>query len=384
MFIYIAIFLYLLVITYKHDFKNDKRYLKLNYILSCIILIAVAGLRYRIGYDTNNYMESFEHAPSLSDIINGREFYGDPLWMYIIGISKEIYNDFFIVQIIQAVIVNCAVFWFIRRHSPKPFLAVLLYFILLWWNLCFEAMREAIAVSFFLFGLDALLVNKGFKAYYLRVWPAIFAHSFGFVTLLFPFIKYLKVKKVAIIFIAAVLAIAFFIKDYINDIASMLEMTSDMASDKATKYLESDTYGENNMSINGMISMILGGIVPCIPIIMSLKGKTILGKTNLLPFVFVYICVVFLRIQIPIFFRFLNYFEIPVIVAFTQVIYIERKKIIRQFAYATMSIMVLLRMYSLTALDVGTTVKAYHRYIPYNSIFQRNFNKESETIFSSN
>ena len=383
MFIYIAILLYLLVITYKHDYKNDKRYFKLNYILSCVILIAVAGLRYRIGYDTNNYMANFEHAPSFSEILDGREFYGDPLWMYIFGISKEICKEFFLVQIIQAVIVNCAVFWFIRRHSPKPFLAVLLYFVLLWWNLCFEAMREAIAVSFFLFGLDALLVNKGFKAYYLRVWPAIFAHSFGFVTLLFPFIKYLRIKKVAIIFIAAILVISIFVKDYINDIASMLEMTSDMASNKATKYLESETYGENNMSINGMISMVLGGIVPCIPIIMSLKGKTILGKTNLLPFVFVYACIVFLRIQIPIFFRFLNYFEIPVIVAFTQVICIEHKKIIRQFACATMFIMVLLRMYSLTALDVGTTVKAYHRYVPYNSIFQKNYNQESETIFSS-
>ena len=383
MFIYIAILLYLLVITYKHDYKNDKRYFKLNYILSCVILIAVAGLRYRIGYDTNNYMANFEHAPSFSEILDGREFYGDPLWMYIFGISKEICKEFFLVQIIQAVIVNCAVFWFIRRHSPKPFLAVLLYFVLLWWNLCFEAMREAIAVSFFLFGLDALLVNKGFKAYYLRVWPAIFAHSFGFVTLLFPFIKYLRIKKVAIIFIAAILVISIFVKDYINDIASMLEMTSDMASNKATKYLESETYGENNMSINGMISMVLGGIVPCIPIIMSLKGKTILGKTNLLPFVFVYACIVFLRIQIPIFFRFLNYFEIPVIVAFTQVICIEPKKIIRQFACATMFIMVLLRMYSLTALDVGTTVKAYHRYVPYNSIFQKNYNQESETIFSS-
>lgn len=384
MFIYIAIFIYLFVITYKYDFKNDKRYLKLNYILSCIILIAVAGLRYRIGYDTNNYMESFEHAPSLSEILAGREFYGDPLWMYIIGVSKEIYNDFFIVQIIQAIIVNCAVFWFIRRHSPKPFLAVFLYTILLWWNLCFEAMREAIAVAFFLYGLDALLVNKGFKTYYLRVWPAILAHSFGFVTLLFPFIKYLKTKKLAIIFLAVILVVSFIVKDYINDIASMLEMTSDMASDKATKYLESETYGENNMSINGMIAMVLGGIVPCIPIIMSLKDKTILGKTNLLPFVFVYACVVFLRIQIPIFFRFLNYFEIPVIVAFTQVICIEHKKIIRQFAGATMFIMVLLRMYSLTAPDVGTTIEAYHRYVPYNSIFQKNFNKDSETIFSSN
>jgi hypothetical protein len=49
-----------------------------------------------------------------------------------------------------------------------------------------------------------------------------------------------------------------------------------------------------------------------------------------------------------------------------------------------MALMVLVRMYSLTAYDVGTKVRAYHRYVPYNSIFQRNYNKESETIFNSN
>lgn len=384
MLIYIAIFLYLITITYIYDYRNDRRYLKLNYVISCIILIAVAGLRYRIGYDTNNYMDSFESAIPLSEIIDGRQFKGDPLWMYINGLAKEIYNDFFVVQIIQAIIVNGAVFWFIRRHSPKPFLAVLLYFLLLWWNLCFEAMREAIAVAFFLFALDGLLLNKGFIIYYLRIWPAIFAHSFGFVTLIFPFIKFLKIKKYAIIYIVAIVVLSYFVKDYLNNLSVLFEMTSEMASDKATKYLESDTYGENNLSISGIISMFIGSILPCIPIIASLKNKTILGKTNLIPFVFIYICIVIIRIQIPIFFRFLNYFELLVIVAFTQAIYLERKKIRVQLAYISMALMVLVRMYSLTAYDVGTKVRAYHRYVPYNSIFQRNYNKESETIFNSN
>lgn len=384
MLIYIAIFLYLITITYIYDYRNDRRYLKLNYVISCIILIAVAGLRYRIGYDTNNYMDSFESAIPLSEIIDGRKFKGDPLWVYINGLAKEIYNDFFVVQIIQAIIVNGAVFWFIRRHSPKPFLAVLLYFLLLWWNLCFEAMREAIAVAFFLFALDGLLLNKGFITYYLRVWPALLAHSFGFVTLIFPFIKFLKVKKYAIIYLIGIVILSYFVKDYLNNLSVVFEMTSDMASDKATKYLESDTYGESNLSISGIISMFVGGILPCIPIIVSLKNKTILGKTNLIPFVFIYICIVILRIQIPIFFRFLNYFELLVIVAFTQALYLERKKIKAQLAYITMGLMVLVRMYSLTAYDVGTKVRAYHRYVPYNSIFQRNYNKESETIFNSN
>ncbi len=383
MFIYIIIFLYLLFLTYKYDVKKSKQYFKVNYIFSCIVLIIVAGVRYRIGYDTSNYMESYKYAPSLSDIINGLQFYGDPLWMYIIAISKEIYNDFFVVQIFQAIIVNVAVFWFVKRHSPKPFLSILLYFLLLWWNLCFEAMREAIAASFFLYALDAILFNKGLKAYYLRVWPAIFAHTFGFVTLLFPFIKYLKIKKYTIILFLAIFIFSFYIKDNINNIISLLEMTSDMAMDKATKYFDSDIFGESNWNINGIISMIIGGILPCLSIIIILKNKKNLGKNNLIPFVFVYLCIVILRLQIPIFFRFLNYFELLVIVAFTQAIYLERITIKRQIAYFSMFAMVFIRMYSLNAYDVGTLVKAYRRYVPYNSIFQRNYNKESETIFSS-
>lgn len=363
--------------------KNSGKNARSNYIFSCIILILVSGFRYRIGYDTTNYMEAFGRAPSLDELLKGYQYYGDPLWIYIQAISKEISREFFVVQFIQSIIVNVSVFWFIRRHSPRPFIAVLLYFLLLWWNLCFEAMREAIAVAFFLYALDALLRNKGLKGYFLRVWPAIFAHTFGLVTLFFPFIKYIKLNRYTLIPIAIGIAALFSIDDYINDLATLLEMTSEMAMDKAEKYLDSEVYGESNLSINGIISMVMGGILPCIAIIFPLNKKVNSKNSYLIPFLIIYICIVILRIKIPIFFRFLNYFELLVIVAFTQVISLEKRKLSRQLVCISMFLMVFLRLYSLNSYDMGTNVKAYHRYIPYNSIFQKNINKESELIFNS-
>lgn len=384
MFIYIAIFIYLLFLAYYFDIKKGpNKYKRLHYIFSCIVLILVAGFRYRIGYDTINYMESFTHAPTLRELKHGVQLIGDPLWMLIMAVSKAISNDFFVVQLIQATIVNHAVFWFIRRHSPKPFIAVLFYFLLVWWNLCFEAMREAIAVAFFLYGLDALLCNKGLKSYYFRVWPAVFAHSFGFVTLLFPFIKYLNFRRFSIIIYAMLLVVLFTIKDYINDLTVLLEMFSEVASEKAIDYLNSDDFGESYLSINGIISLVLGSALPGFVVFIMLRQQKNIGNNNLVPFVFIYVFFVIMRMQIPIFFRFLNYFEILVIVAFTQVYVLERKKIKRQLLTLLMVGMVALRMYSLTSYDTGTTVRTYHRYVPYNSIFQKDYHRESEMIFNS-
>ena len=346
-------------------------------------MIIVAGVRYRIGYDTINYMHTFQFVPTLGEQLSGVQFKGDLLWVYIMGLSKEICNDFFVVQIFQALIVNGFVFWFIRKHSPKPFLAILLYFLLQWWNLCFEAMREAIAVSFFLFGLDALLCGKGFKGYYLRVWPAIFAHTFGFVTLLFPFIKFLNFKKHLIVIYGVIIVFAFFIKDYVNDIVLIMEMVSDTALDKSKKHFDSDIFGTNNLSIYGIISQVIGNILPCMYIILLLKDRLKTNLYNLTPYLFIYICIYILKFQIPIFYRFLNYFEILVIIAFTQTLYIEKMKLKRFAVVSLMFLMVWVRIYSLASFDVGTRIRAYNRYVPYNSIFQKDLNEKSEMIFNN-
>lgn len=381
--IYILIFLYLLFLAYIYDVRGAHKGLSFHYKISCIILILVAGLRYRIGFDTINYMESFTSALSLRELVHGVEFTGDLLWVYMVALSKEICNDFFMVQLIQAIIVNCTVFWFVKRHSIKPFVSILLYFLLGWWNLCFEAMREAIAVAFFLFALDALLSGKGAKVYYLRVWPAIFAHTFGFVTLFFPLIKFLKTKKIVIFAGIFLMAMVFMVKDYMNDLLLLMEMTSDLASGKAAKYMDSDVYGVSNMSLGGLVSLFIGNILPALYIIILLARSQNKAVWNIIPFVLAYIFICVLKTQVPIFYRFLNYFEILVIVAFSNALYLERRRFRRRVAVMLVTLMVLVRMYSLTAYDVGTNVKAYNRYVPYNSIFQKDFNPKSEMIFNS-
>ena len=138
------------------------RYRSVNYWFACILLILVAALRYRIGFDIINYMESFESPfyPRLSDFSFSGDYGNDILWVFINAIGKSSPWGFYTVQFIQAAIVNIAVFWFIKRHSPKQFFAILLFFLFQWWNYCFEAMRESIAIAFYLFALDALICKN--------------------------------------------------------------------------------------------------------------------------------------------------------------------------------------------------------------------------------
>src|SRR5690606_2232463 len=132
--------------------------------------------------------ELFQYYPTLQEL-DFKSFDEEPLWLILNAICKTIYDDFVLVQLVQSAIVNITVFWFINKYSPKPFLAILLYYVFQWWNFNFEVMREAIVVSFYLYALDALLSKKGLKRYYLRIWPAVLIHTMGFITLLFPLIE---------------------------------------------------------------------------------------------------------------------------------------------------------------------------------------------------
>lgn len=363
--------------------RGKIRYRDLNYMLSCIVLICVAGFRYRIGYDTINYMESFNspYYPTLSDFRFGTDYGGDIFWVMLNSLAKSIGGGFYTVQFLQAGIVNVIVFWFIRRHSPKPFLGILLFFLFQWWNYCFEAMRESIAIAFYLFGLDALISENSLKKYYLRVWPACFFHTFGFVTLIFPLIRYIKVNRYLPFVCLGFAVIGFTVSDIMNSLVDSLVGLDSMAANKATKYIESDIYGESTLSLVGIISLIVSRIVPLIALIYVLHKSNEPKMEVFIPYLLCYIFVVFLRIQMPIFFRFYNYFEIMLIVAITQAVAIQKTNANRNLRFISIALvfmMIILRGYELTEPD---GYEAYKRYMPYNSIFTEDYNEESEYVF---
>lgn len=390
MFIYILLLVYLLALYYIYDVRGVTKYRFGYYVFTCIILILVAGLRYRVGLDTNAYMRSFNqpYYPTLDQFSWFANYGSDIGWVFINAIAKSVGCGFYTVQIIQALIVNVAVFWFIRRHSPKPFLGILLFFMFQWWNYCFEAMRESLAIAFYLFALDALITHNSLKRYYLRIWPAALVHTFGFVTFLFPLIRYIKVNKYLPFIAVTFLGVFFFIGDIINDLLESMQMMEGMAADKAMEHLSSDTYGESSLSIVGILTLFMSRIVPMVWMIIVLQKDEKESTKTFIPYLICYILVVILRLKVPIFFRFYNYFEVMMIIAMTQALAVtqDNKK---SFKYAVtwcmILLMVFIRTYELTKVETGSLhgYKTYNRYVPYNSIFTEDYNEESEYVFRS-
>ena len=381
--IYLILLIYIIILCCKYDYGISRKYRELNYIFTCILLILVAGCRYRIGFDTINYMESFysPYYPPLSEFSFKGDYGNDILWVFINSLAKSIGGGFYTVQFIQAAIVNIVVFWFIKRHSPKPFLGILLFFLFQWWNYCFEAMRESIAIAFYLFGLDALISENNYKKYYLRVWPAALVHTFGFITFLFPLIKYLKVNKYLPFVFAAFLILFFSISDLMNSVVDGMVGIEGMAAEKATKYIESDIYGESTLSSAGVISLFISRILPIAYLIYVLYLNKCRETDVFIPYLLCYILVVFLRIAMPIFFRFYNYFEIMLIISITQALSLPKinRNSLRHYAtIVVVALMVLIRAFELTE---PAGYEAYKRYFPYNSVFTQDYNEQSEAVF---
>lgn len=388
MFIYITILIYLFILFYVYDIIGKKQFRKQNYIFSCILLIIIAGIRYRVGLDTTAYMRSFEspYYPQLSDFSIFGDYGSDIFWVLINSTAKSIGGGFYTVQFIQAIIVNVAVFWFLKKHSPKPFMAVLLFFMFQWWNYCFEAMRESIAIAFYLFALDSLISENSLKKYYLRVWPAALVHTFGFVTFLFPLIQKIKINKYLPLIFILFLGVFFSISDILNGLVESIAGLENAASAKATKYIESDIYGTSNLSLAGIAALFISRIIPMTYLIYVLYKNREQETDVFIPYIICYILVVLLRIEVPIFFRFYNYFEIMLIIAMTQAVSLptaSRSNIRNVISWFMITFMIFIRAYELTKPETDSLngYKTYNRYIPYNSIFTEDYNEESEYIF---
>lgn len=382
--IYAILFALLAFLYYHYDIRKELNYKDISYFITCVVLICVAGLRYRIGYDTTNYMSDFSspYIPALSDFSFTADYGGDVLWILINSFAKSVGGGFCTVQFVQAIIVNAIVFWFIKRHSPQPFLAVLLYFMFQWWNYCFEAMRESIAIAFYLFALDALITKKSIVKYYLRAWPAIFAHTFGFVVLIFPLLRYIRINKYLPVILVVFGLVCISLSDILTGmVENILTMGIDSsATSKMVKYIDSDVYGEANLSLAGIISLVISRIMPISAFIYMLHKTQKPEAEIFIPYLIAYIFVVCLRMAVPIFFRFFNYFEIMLIIAITQTMqYTRPKTLLRYLAVFMLSSMVLIRTYELTKPEGGA--KVYNRYVPYNSVFSQDYNERSESIF---
>lgn len=105
--IYLFILLLLLLLSFRYDINGKKKYRDQCYLILLVIFILVAGLRYRLGTDTIGSLDKFyTETPCVGDISIDYLSIKYPLWNLLSSLVYTVAGKFFVLQLIQATIVN--------------------------------------------------------------------------------------------------------------------------------------------------------------------------------------------------------------------------------------------------------------------------------------
>lgn len=189
------------------DAKKQHRYWAL-----CGMLILISGLSYGLGGDKWVYMEDFKWLyakPQTMVYEIGQSMLTNaymPLWTLLTLLVKYLTDSFYVLQIVQALLVNGIIGYVAWRWSKRPFLFWILYFMSMsFWIFNTEVMREGIALSFGLLAMEQWMDKHYYKAGFLFL-LALGFHISAVILLCFPFIRF-SINKRSIL-ILMVLAFA--------------------------------------------------------------------------------------------------------------------------------------------------------------------------------
>lgn len=377
--IYLLILILLLIFSIFFDVVRKSHGSKEVYWFSCLVLILFAGLRYRVGGDTFNYLYMHEYLPTIPDLFtfDNSIIRREPGWLAISAFAKIFGEDFVFVQIILALIANISFFYFIAKHCRYKHSAILFYFILFYCYFNFEILRESISISIFLLFGYQYLISKKYLKYYMVCGICLFFHLSSFILFLVPFIIYFlnHSKNYWLLFTAIYLA-GIILNPFIAPIVQLL-FTSDIASSKLALY---DNY---NFTIYGKIVSYVNYIV--FPLILHHFVKKYINK-NISVFILVYVFIGSTTTSYTIAFRLLNYFYPFLIIGFSTffvTLATSKRKVALESSILFMVVVLVvfnIKLFS-PAASYNTNIKWYKRWFPYHSILDPVKDSEREFVW---
>ncbi len=381
-YIFTLIAILFLVFIYEIDgtLSNKSKYT--YYLLLYVWLAALSGFAYNVGSDIPGYMREYafiSRDSSNSLFVLPKLENRLPGWVMLNVLCSKISTQFVLLKLVIAFFVNGVFFLFIKRHTKYIFLAILLYYVTLYANLNFNALRQSIAMAFFLLAYDYLLSKKWIK-YYLYVFFASMFHSTGFMCIIFPLLYFLKFNKVTLgvtiltIFVLAIITLRTGDNTIIND---FFLNSSDVLGDITDRDRFVDSYfGEDAKKFSALnIFGIIQALIITIPVILVLfaSQKKVIALSRVTEgFMVFYLIIFLLDSVIPVvFFRLMMYFQIVFFCVFSNLI-IESSK--RKFLPKVAVILVFcLAVYrpviSLFITNQFTGLPLYIQYSPYYSVF---------------
>lgn len=213
---YIIVLLILLFGCVHYDVKgnldNKNRWLYFEWL----VLVLLAGLRYKVGGDSIAYYNEFySQWPTLNDVGTYENERYNILWIYFIATCKSIVNEFWFLQVAHAVIVNTVFFCFFKKHAKYIYTAILFYFLLYYFRYNTEILRASLAVCSFLIGFE-FLSKKKWIYYFACCLVAYGFHSEAIVTFFFPLILPFQNTRISGFSMSVILAVTLVLLFSIN------------------------------------------------------------------------------------------------------------------------------------------------------------------------
>ena len=389
--IYLFIGIYLVILSYYFDFRHHKNGRKFHYLAILIILILLAGFRYRLGIDTVRYEMSFRDLPTLNQLsmLEFQEHKYDPLYLFLSSLCHSISKEFWVMQMAQATLVNVIFLRFFKKNTSNVFFAILIYYIVLYIPYMCETMRESCAVAMVLLGWEYLKENRRFGFVVYSILAFLF-HSSSIILVIVCFLvitglyKRIKFSSPTIVAAILVLVLSSIVQIVFGDVLELIAFNSRLADKVETQIVSGHL--SSKLNIFGLLSVAIAyGIVPYI-CAMSLRGTKHSKQLEFFLIVEMF-CAAF-AYPIAIFYRYVNYFTPFVILAICKTLSMSSYTVplVGKLRTSTFYIWFLLilpfvigRARYLLQDDAGTEIKTYARYYPYSSIFtkERDFDREN-------
>lgn len=399
--IYLAVIIALLVLCYVYDYRGREEGRLLWWIVIMVVLICIAGFRFRMGTDSIKYENYYNwDQPTLSqlrpDHFQATRF--APLYIVLASACRSISSDFLAVQFAVSIIVNISIFRFLWCNTRHIFFAALLYFFFQFFNLNMEVLREALAVSVFLWAWPLFLKGK-WLAYYALAVLAFFFHVSSIFMFLLPLFWLPGPRWIftfgprTLIVAPLVLLSSFAISYYFFDFIQMLAITENI-SERAEVYSKTELSG-NNLNIAGAIGMLtVYAIYPLFAMYLNRKRHETLDispdnesrKLDMMTLMSVYIAL--FTVGISIFLRFNNYFVFFSFITISRCMFrpvaMTGRFIRFNFLYWMLFILPLFalqfRNSYLADYNRSGTLKVYMMYYPYTDTFTREPDHNRERV----
>lgn len=380
--VYYVILLLLIVLSIRYDLNGKIKYREQWYNTVLAILVLLAGLRYRLGEDTINYLYSFFYdIPNLWDIRKDTLLSSGqpPLWIILNSIVKTIGGGFYIVQLLQAAILNTLVLRYFKKHSPYPFACVALFFFWRYQWYSMVVMKAAIALSIILFANDYFL-EKRYKKGFLLVLLATGFHQSSVLLVVVPFLTFLRLNKTGVIILVCTYFVGAFLQSRLGDVFEMMEFAEGV-SNKLDNYVDSKFMTQNhnlNFFIIKIFPIVLYPIISVTYLKRKCKDSHIL---SLEPCLMIGLLFQIMQFNIDIFYRYVYIFIIYYIIFIVHFFFEFSKNSLalqRSLSYLRTFAVVFPLVFSIAYLYPMTQVN----FNPYSSVIERSIDKARENYFA--